>query len=332
MAAPTVRFGLRRVLAQSPSHRFSRTDCHSSVLPCFGNLLISTRYYAKKAKSKKNPVQTETKKRLRWEFPAPSEPTDDVYLAWCYPRPVYEAEVALDMLRKFQQLEFASPNQPVYANLTLDMKLDKKTLEPFLGAVLFPYRLTDSIHKVVVFAEKAEDAALAREHGAAFVGATELISPILNGEIKADHYVCVPPMLNKLKALKTVLGAKFPNNKRGSVSYDIPKMVNVFRLCHEYVVANDNLIETQIATMDMPNDQIVANLDALIKDVCKYKHSRYGSFVTSLFLQSQSSEGLQIKVEPFLSEGAVKKVENKVQEEAKEEDGDSDKEEMQKSS
>ena len=31
----------------------------------------------------------------------------------------------------------------------------------------------------IIFFQKAEDTALAREHGAAFVGATELISPVI---------------------------------------------------------------------------------------------------------------------------------------------------------
>lgn len=256
-----------------------------------------------------------------------------MYLTWCYEKPVYEAEELLDMLKKFQQLEFVSPNQPVYATLTLDMTLDKKSVTPFTGTILFPHRFTDSVNTVLVFTENAKEADLATEYGAAFAGGTELISPILNREIRPDFFVTVPGMLLKLKALKTTLNEKYPKGKNGSVSYDIPQMINFFRLCHEYVVTKDNLIKTQFATLDMPNDQILANLDALIKDVCKYKPLRYGPFVTSLSLQSLASEDLLIKVEPFLPEGAVKeKVKKEEEEKAKEGAHDSDDEEMEKSS
>ncbi|KAJ7327208.1 hypothetical protein JRQ81_016967 [Phrynocephalus forsythii] len=334
MAAPTMRCCLKRVLVQRPSHLFSGTDCHSSVVPCFGHLQITSRYYAKKqsmAKPKKRTLEPRINRILRLAPPLPSEPKDDVYLTWCYQRPIYEAEVALNMLKKFQQLEFVSPNQPVYAKLALDMALDKKKVVPFVATILFPHCFRESVNKVVVFTENAEEAAFAREYGADFVGATELISPILNGEITADYYVSVPSMLTKLKALRGTLNTKFPKTRSGSVGFDIPQMVNFFRLCHEYVVINDNLIETPIATLDMPNDQILANLDALIKDVCKYKPLHYGPFVTSLILQSLSGEGLLVKVEPFLPKGAVKKkVEKEAEEKAEEKNRDVEEEEMQK--
>lgn len=54
--------------------------------------------------------------------------------------------------------------------------------------------------------------------------------------------------------------------------------------------------------------------------------------MTSLTLQSLASEGLLVKVEPFLPEGAVKEKVKLVEEEkAKEDDRDSDEEEMEKS-
>lgn len=53
-------------------------------------------------------------------------PVDDVYIVRHYPRPVYETSVAIEMLKNFQKLDFSPENQPVYINLRLDMKLEKK--------------------------------------------------------------------------------------------------------------------------------------------------------------------------------------------------------------
>lgn len=53
-------------------------------------------------------------------------PVDDVYMVRHYPRPVYETSVAIEMLKNFQKLDFSPENQPVYTNLRLDMKLEKK--------------------------------------------------------------------------------------------------------------------------------------------------------------------------------------------------------------
>lgn len=53
-------------------------------------------------------------------------PVDDVYMVRYYPKPVYETPVAIEMLKNFQKLDFSPENQPVYINLRLDMKLEKK--------------------------------------------------------------------------------------------------------------------------------------------------------------------------------------------------------------
>lgn len=53
-------------------------------------------------------------------------PVDDVYMVRYYPRPLYEITLAIDMLKSFQKLDFSAENQPVYINLRLDMKLEKK--------------------------------------------------------------------------------------------------------------------------------------------------------------------------------------------------------------
>lgn len=80
---------------------------------------------SKDAKQKTSEAEP-AKKKNTYRRKLASKPVDDVYLTWLYERPVYDAEVAVDMLKKFQQLDFTYPKQHVYANLTLDMMLEKK--------------------------------------------------------------------------------------------------------------------------------------------------------------------------------------------------------------
>ncbi|XP_015276565.1 PREDICTED: 39S ribosomal protein L1, mitochondrial, partial [Gekko japonicus] len=282
MAASMMRCCLRAVSVQCPSPIFTRIGKHSAVVPAFANLLISNRPYASKKQSSKTKAKKKTAvpellyEKKRYKPALPIGPTDDVYLTWCYQRPVYEAEVAVDMLKKFQELDFTSPRQFVYADITLDMSMDKKKpVEPFTATVLLPHCFLDNTHKVLVFTENADEAVIAKEHGAAFVGGYELVKPIADGEIQADFYVSVPPMLSKINSLRSVLKDKHPKSKNGSVSYDIPKMLSFFQVCLEYRVENENVIKPWFARLDMPNDQIVANLDALIKDICKYRPLSY---------------------------------------------------------
>lgn len=53
-------------------------------------------------------------------------PVDDVYILRYYPRTIYDAAEAIDMLKNFQKLDFTPHEQPVYIDLRLNMKLEKK--------------------------------------------------------------------------------------------------------------------------------------------------------------------------------------------------------------
>lgn len=53
-------------------------------------------------------------------------PVDDVYISRFYPRTIYDAAEAVDMLKNFQKLDFTPHEQPVYIDLRLNMKLEKK--------------------------------------------------------------------------------------------------------------------------------------------------------------------------------------------------------------
>lgn len=53
-------------------------------------------------------------------------PVDDVYVQRFYPRTIHDAMDAVRLLKRFQVLDFTASNQPVYVDLRLDMKLEKK--------------------------------------------------------------------------------------------------------------------------------------------------------------------------------------------------------------
>ncbi|XP_067153621.1 large ribosomal subunit protein uL1m [Apteryx mantelli] len=262
-------------------------------------------------KSSQKPKQEETKKKKgTMRRPLMSKPVDDVYLTWCYERPSYDVEVAVGMLKKFQELDFTYPKQHVYVNITLDMALQKKKkVDPFASIVLLPYRFTDEMNKVLVFTENKEEAEIAQQNGAAIVGGVELIKWILEDEIKMDFYVAVPEIMPKLIPLKSKLKRKYPSARRNSMGHDIPKMLQLFKEGLEYAVEEEHLIKTRIARLDMPTEQIVANLNAVIRDICTFKPSSYGPFVQKLVIRSSTSEGLLLNLDGLLPQ--VEKEEEK---------------------
>lgn len=225
-------------------------------------------------------------------------PVDDVYVKRFYPRTVHSAADGISMLKRFQELDFTPADQPVYIDLKLDMKLEKKkTVDPFVSTVHLPHPFRAELNTVLVFTEDSDQVRVAQENGAAFVGGAELIQPILDDEISADFYVAVPDMLPKIVALKNKLRKKFPKSKRGTVSTNLPKTLELFKSGHEYLVESECYIRTQIATLDMPSEQIFANLKTILNDVCSHRPASLGPFIERAIMASQTSEAIWISTD-----------------------------------
>ncbi|NXF08664.1 RM01 protein, partial [Smithornis capensis] len=252
-------------------------------------------------------------KPARRRRPLMTKPVDDVYLTWLYRRPFYDPEQAVGMLKKFQELDFTNPKQFVYINVFLDMALQKKKkVDPFSSAVVFPHRFLDEVNKVLVFTESEQEAEVARESGAAVVGGVELVKWILEDEVQADFYVAVPAIVPKLIPLRNKLKRKFPTTRRNSLGTDIPKMVQLFRECHEYAVEDERVIKTRIARLDMPAEHILTNLKTLVHDICTFKPPTLDPIVQRLVIRSASSEGLQLNLDGLLPQ--VEKVKEEEEE------------------
>ncbi|KAM6401811.1 large ribosomal subunit protein uL1m isoform 1-T1 [Pluvialis apricaria] len=334
MAAPAGRC-LWRALAPRRGWIFPGLDQRVAAVPAMVSAAPPSQPYAAAAKtpkkgSRKTKQEETKKKQVTRRWPLMSKPVDDVYLTWYYERPSYDVEKAVGMLKKFQELDFTYPKQYVYINVFLDMALQKKKkVDPFASTVLLPHRFTDEMNKVLVFTENEQEAEIARANGAAVVGGVELIKWILEDEIQVDFYVAVPAIMPKLIPLRNKLRRKYPSTKRKSLGHDIPKMLQLFREGLEYTVEDERVIETRIARLDMPTEQIIANLKTVIHDICTFKPSTYGPFVQKLVIRSSTSEGLLLNLDGILPQ--VEKVEEEKDAENEEKDAEKEEKDVQES-
>ncbi|XP_030046408.1 large ribosomal subunit protein uL1m [Microcaecilia unicolor] len=290
-----------------PSRHYAPPAAKATKKPWVIKKTSATKKTSTEAKKQQRGPSQEEREKLMSDTSQPKpfgltawEPVDDVYLVRYYPKPIYEIETAIEMLKQFQQLDFTDPSQVVHVELRLDMTMEKKKLDPFISTMHLPYPLISETNKVLVFTENAKEAKVAEDNGAAFVGGAELIKKILNEEIQADFYVAVPEILPKLDPLKNKLRNKFPKSKRGSVNTDIPKMLKLFKNGYQYQIADERFVRTEIATLDMPSKHIIANVDAVIKDVCTHRPLSYGPFINRSLIWSLTSEALNFKFEHFL--------------------------------
>ncbi|XP_010844197.1 PREDICTED: 39S ribosomal protein L1, mitochondrial [Bison bison bison] len=323
MAATVRCFG--RVLIRHQRCSLATVTSQTSLYPCCIYVPVPKRHFAAAAKPAKktkkgtkekasNEKKDDIEKIKSYPF-MEGEPEDDVYLKRLYPRQIYEVEKAVNLLKKFQVLDFTNPKQGVYLDLTLDMTLGKKKkVEPFASVLSLPYPFISEMSKVAVFTGNASEIKIAEENGAAFAGGTNLIQKILDDEIQADFYIAVPEIMPELNPLRKKLKTRFPKFNRNSVGRDIPKMLELFKTGLEIKVdeERENFLETKIATLDMPSDQIAANLQAVVNEVCRQRPLNLGPFVVRAFLRSSTSEGLLLKIEPLLpKEGETKESDKK---------------------
>uniref|UniRef100_A0A8C6U1Q5 Large ribosomal subunit protein uL1m n=1 Tax=Neogobius melanostomus TaxID=47308 RepID=A0A8C6U1Q5_9GOBI len=237
-------------------------------------------------------------------------PADDVYILRYYPRKLHRAGDAVELLQAYSRLDFTPKHQPVFMDLQLDMKLEKKKkVDSFVSTVHLPHPFKAEMNKVLVFTEDPEQARVAQENGAVIVGGKELVQQILDDDISADFYIAVPEILPKLMPLKNKLRKKFPKSKRGSVGVNIPKMLDLFKMGHEYIVEDNCYVRTQIATLDMPSEHIMENLQTIITDVCSHKPASLGPFIERAIVCSQTSEALWISTDDLLPQTADKTTE-----------------------
>uniref|UniRef100_F7HA28 Large ribosomal subunit protein uL1m n=1 Tax=Callithrix jacchus TaxID=9483 RepID=F7HA28_CALJA len=294
-------------------HSLFKMVYQTSLCPCSVNVQVPSRHFAAAAKSAKK-IKKSAKEKAPDEKKAEiekikaypymeGEPEDDVYLKRLYPRQIYEVEKAVHLLKKFQVLDFTHPKQSVFLDLTLDMTQGKKKdVEPFTSVVSLPYPFASEIKKVAVFTGNASEVEIAEENGAAFAGGTNLIQKILDDEIVVDFYVAVPEIMPELSQLRKKLNKRFPKVSQNSIGRDIPKMLEFFKNGLEIKVdeERENFLQTRIATLDMSSDQIAANLQAVINEVCRHRPLSLGPFVIRAFLRSSTSEGLLLKIDPLL--------------------------------
>ncbi|XP_050646843.1 39S ribosomal protein L1, mitochondrial [Macaca thibetana thibetana] len=302
-----------RALIHHQRHSLSKMVYQTSVCSCSVNIQVPNRHFAaatKSAKKTKNVAKEKTPDEKKNEIEKikaypymEGEPEDDVYLKRLYPRQIYDVEKAVHLLKKFQVLDFTGPKQSVYLDLTLDMTQGrKKNVAPFTSVLSLPYPFASEINKVAVFTENASEVKIAEENGAAFAGGTSLIQKIWDDEIVVDFYVAVPEIMPELNRLRKKLGKRFPRVSRNSIGRDIPKMLEFFKNGHEIKVdeERENFLQTKIARLDMSSDQIAANLQAVINEVCRHRPLNLGPFVIRAFLRSSTSEGLLLKIDPLL--------------------------------
>ncbi|MBI4598014.1 MAG: 50S ribosomal protein L1 [Candidatus Omnitrophica bacterium] len=123
--------------------------------------------------------------------------------------------------------ELPAPKFDETVELSASLNIDpKKTDQVVRGTVVLPHG-TGKTRRVAVFC-KGEKEMQAKQAGADYVGATELIEKIQGGWLDFEVAIATPDMMREVSRLGKILGPKgmMPNPKVGTVTDDVAKAIN----------------------------------------------------------------------------------------------------------
>ena len=170
------------------------------------------------------------------------------------------------------------------------------------GAVILPNGTGKTV-RTLVFA-KGDKADAAKEAGADFVGAEELVAKIQNENwLDFDVVIATPDMMGVVGRLGKVLGPRglMPTPKAGTVTPDVAKAVTEAKAGKiEYRLDKTNIIHCPIGKVSFGAEKLQENLDALMSAIVKAKPaSTKGQYIKSCVIATTMSPGIKLNVAKF---------------------------------
>ena len=164
------------------------------------------------------------------------------------------------------------------------------------GTVNLPHG-TGKTARVLVFATGA-NADAAREAGADFVGADELVDKVNEGWLEFDAVVATPDMMGKVGRLGRVLGPRnlMPNPKTGTVTPDVTKAVNDIKGGKiEFRVDRHANLHFVIGKASFTAEQLADNYGAALDEVLRLKPaSSKGRYVKKITVSTTNGPGIPV--------------------------------------
>ncbi len=170
------------------------------------------------------------------------------------------------------------------------------------GAVILPNGTGKTV-RTLVFA-KGDKADAAKEAGADYVGAEELVAKIQNENwLDFDVVIATPDMMGVVGRLGKVLGPRglMPTPKAGTVTPDVAKAVTEAKAGKiEYRLDKTNIIHCPIGKVSFGDEKLKENLDALMSAIVKAKPaSTKGQYIKSCVIATTMGPGIKLNVAKF---------------------------------
>ena len=204
----------------------------------------------------------------------------------------YPLDEAVGLVKKMAYAKFDETVDLVF-NLGVD---PRKSDQMVRGTVVLPHGSGKSV-RVLVFA-KGEKEKEARDAGADFVGAEDMVEKITKGWLDFDKVVATPDIMGVVGKLGKILGPRglMPNPKLGTVTFDVGKAVREIKAGKvEYKAEKAGVVHIPIGKVSFEEQKLLDNARAIIDAVNRAKPSTSkGKYLKKLSISSTMGPGLRV--------------------------------------
>ena len=205
----------------------------------------------------------------------------------------YEIGEAVDLVLNTAKAKFDETVE-LHVRLGVDPKQADQQVR---GVLVLPHGTGKNV-KVLCLA-KGEKADQAKEAGADFVGAEELVQKIQTENwFDFDVIITTPDMMGVVGRIGKILGPKglMPNPKSGTVTMDVIKAIKDTKAGKvEYRLDKSAIIHCPIGKKSFGKEKLVENYDALFEAIVKAKPAAAkGQYVKSVAVASTMGPGVKV--------------------------------------
>jgi large subunit ribosomal protein L1 len=204
----------------------------------------------------------------------------------------YDLEAGIQILKETARAKFDES-----VDMAIRLGVNPKHSDQMVrGTVALPHGLGKSV-RVLVFA-KGEKEKEARDAGADFVGADDLLEKITGGWTDFDKAIATPDMMGTVGKLGKILGPRglMPNPKVGTVTFEVGRAVKELKAGRvEFKVEKTGIVHTTVGKASFDSQQLKENVLALMEVIIRAKPaSSKGTYLKTVAISTTMGPGIKL--------------------------------------
>ena len=204
----------------------------------------------------------------------------------------YDLEMGIQILKDTAKAKFDES-----VDMAIRLGVNPKHSDQMVrGTVALPHGVGKKV-RVLVFA-KGEKEKEARDAGADFAGADDLVEKITGGWTDFDKAIATPDMMGTVGRLGKILGPRglMPNPKVGTVTFEVGRAVKELKAGRvEFKVEKTGIVHTSVGKASFAPEKLKENVLALMDVIIRAKPaSSKGTYLKSVAISTTMGPGIKL--------------------------------------